>query len=90
MDLADRRDTYNGFGDALARAFELVGTPAIFGWLGWLLDGRTGTRPMFTVLFALITFVYMTWKLWGEYDRAMDEQQRKLGLPPRRGEQSDG
>ena len=36
MDLSDRRDLYNGFGDALSRAVELVVTPAIFGFLGWL------------------------------------------------------
>lgn len=90
MDLADRRDTYNGFGDALARAFELVGTPAIFGWLGWLLDGRIGTRPLFMLVFVFVTFGYMTWKLWAEYDRAMQAQEQKLGLAPRREERADG
>ena len=78
MNLADRRDTYNGFGDSLARAFELVVTPGIFGWFGWLLDGRVGTRPLFTIVFALIVFGYVAWKLWSGYETSMRAEERKL------------
>ena len=78
MNLADRRDTYNGFGDALARAFELVTTPAIFGWFGWLLDGRLGTRPLFTLVFTLLVFGYVAWKMWSGYETTMQAQERKL------------
>ena len=39
----ERRELNNGSGEALARAFELVVTPVIFGFFGWLLDGWLGT-----------------------------------------------
>ena len=38
MDLRSKRETYNGFGEALSRAFEFAVTPAIFGGIGWLID----------------------------------------------------
>lgn len=54
MDLRDRQAAYNGFGETLARAFELVVTPLVCGFLGWLLDRWLGTAPVFAVaLFAL-------------------------------------
>ncbi|MEY2431858.1 MAG: hypothetical protein QOC92_1583, partial [Acidimicrobiaceae bacterium] len=34
MDLRDRRELNNGFGNALARAVELTLSPVIFGFLG--------------------------------------------------------
>src|SRR5205085_2570413 len=43
VDLRHQRDLYSGFGDALARAFEFVATPALFAFLGWLLDRWLGT-----------------------------------------------
>ena len=33
MDLKDRQHLYNGFGNGLARAFELAATPLVFGFL---------------------------------------------------------
>lgn len=54
MDLRDRQAAYNGFGETLARAFELVVTPLVCGFLGWLLDRWLGTSPVFAVaLFGL-------------------------------------
>ena len=44
---AARRELNNGFGEALAKAFELAVTPAIFAFLGHLLDRRLGTSPLF-------------------------------------------
>ena len=35
---SEKREIKQGSGDAMAAAFELVATPAIFGFLGWLLD----------------------------------------------------
>jgi hypothetical protein len=49
MDLLAKRELNKGFGDALSRAVELVVTPAIFGWFGWMLVGWLGTRPLFAV-----------------------------------------
>ena len=39
MAKAETREMKQGFGDAFAAAFELVITPVIFGFLGWLVDG---------------------------------------------------
>jgi F0F1-type ATP synthase assembly protein I len=71
VDLNDKRDFYNGFGDGLARAFEYAVTPAIFGFLGWLLDRAVGTVPLFTIVFALLCVVGMFLKTWYTYDAMM-------------------
>ena len=90
MNTADRRDLYNGFGDSLARAVELVTTPAIFGFLGWLLDGRLGTRPLFMILFGAFVFGYVAWKMWMGYDATMRAEQSKLPSQRRAPEAPDG
>ena len=63
MAKARTREMREGSGDAFAAAFELVATPAIFGFLGWLLDGRMGTAPIFTVAFVVIALAYASWRL---------------------------
>jgi F0F1-type ATP synthase assembly protein I len=81
---SERRELTNGFGNALAKAFELALTPAIFGFLGWLLDRWLGTAPLFLVLFVVIVFVYEAWKLLSAYSRDLADQQAKLlsqGVP---------
>ena len=65
MDLRERRELNNGFGDAMSRAFELAATPAIFAGLGWLLDRWLGTQPLFLIVlffFAVAGVSYMTWR----------------------------
>jgi F0F1-type ATP synthase assembly protein I len=71
VDLNDKRDLYNGFGDGLARAFEYAVTPAIFGFLGYLLDRAIGTVPVFTIILALLCVVGMFLKTWYAYDATM-------------------
>ena len=71
MDLRDRRDLYNGFGDGLARAFELAVTPAIFGLLGYGLDRWIGILPLLTITFTLLALVGKSYVMWLEYDAAM-------------------
>ena len=44
-----------GDADGMVAALELVITPTIFGFLGYLLDGALGTSPVFTVGFAAET-----------------------------------
>jgi F0F1-type ATP synthase assembly protein I len=75
---AERRALTNGFGDALAKAFEMVATPAVFGFLGWLLDRWLGTEPLFLLAFAVIVFVYEVWKLFLGYGAAMAEHEARL------------
>ena len=80
MDLRERRELNNGFGNALSRAVELVVTPMIFGFFGYLLDGKLGTWPLFMLLFFAFVQGYTLWKQYVLYGKAMDkEQQRLLG-----------
>jgi F0F1-type ATP synthase assembly protein I len=53
VDRGDRREMYNGFGEAYSRAMELVLCPLMFALGGYFLDGWLGTRPLFTVLLGL-------------------------------------
>ena len=78
MDLRDRRELNNGFGNALSRAVELTVSPVIFGFLGYLLDGRLGTRPLFMIVLFAFTISYLFWKQYRHYDAEMKEHERKL------------
>jgi F0F1-type ATP synthase assembly protein I len=83
VDLRDRRELNNGAGNALNRAVELTVTPMIFGFFGYLLDGRLGSRPIFMLVFFLLVLGYVVWKHYGYYSATMDEEQRKLTGPRR-------
>ena len=78
MNLRDRQELNNGFGNALSRAVEIAVTPMIFGFLGYLLDGRLGTRPAFMLVFFLFVFGYTLWKHFVLYSAAMDREQAKV------------
>ena len=78
MNLFDRRELNNGAGKALSRAVELTVTPLIFGFFGWLLDGRLGTRPLFMFVFFAFVLGYTLWKEYVLYGKEMDEEQAKL------------
>ncbi len=69
-------------GDALSIAFELVATPALFAFFGWLIDGALGTKPLFTLVLGLLTAVYAGWKALRTYSDRMDAYDRNL--PSRR------
>ena len=62
-----------GAGDALAKAFEMIATPAIFGVGGWLIDGRLGTFPLVTLLVAAVVLTYQVWSFARSYAASMDE-----------------
>jgi F0F1-type ATP synthase assembly protein I len=81
VNLFDRRELNNGVGNALSRAVELTVTPIIFGFFGWLLDSRLGTRPLFMFLFFAFVLGYTLWKEYVLYGKAMDEEQAKLFGP---------
>ena len=72
MDRRDhKRDSYNGFGDGLARAFELAFTPTIFGAIGYGLDSLFGIRPVLTIALGLFAICGMFVRLWYGYDLEM-------------------
>ncbi len=62
-----------GAGDALAKAFEMIATPAIFGFGGWLIDSRLGTFPVMTLVLVVVVFGYQVWSFARSYGASMDE-----------------
>jgi F0F1-type ATP synthase assembly protein I len=72
--LPDARQVTQGPGDPLSKAFELVATPAIFGFLGFLLDRWLGLTPLFTATFTLFVLGYMIWRLCTDYRLEMERQ----------------
>lgn len=70
-----RQQTYNGFGDALAMAFEMVVTPLLFGLGGYGLDRWLGTTPVFTLILSILGIVGMSAKMWYAYDARMREHE---------------
>ena len=73
MDHTEKRKIRAGAGDALAKAFEMIATPAIFGFGGWLIDGRLGTFPVVTLVLVVIVFGYQVWSFARTYGVSMDE-----------------
>ena len=73
MDRTEQLDSRAGAGDALAKAFEMIATPAIFGVGGWLVDGRLGTFPLVTVVLVFVVFGYQVWSFVRSYSANMDE-----------------
>jgi len=71
MDLRAVRDINNGFGDGLAAAFEMVATPMLFAFFGFLLDRRLGLHLVFTLIFGLVVFGYEIWRLVMRYSAQM-------------------
>jgi hypothetical protein len=76
--LAERRDLNSGFGDSLARAFEIVFTPFVFGVFGWWIDGRTGTRPLFALTLGILVLLYTLWKLSKGYIGRMNTETARV------------
>ncbi len=71
MDKRDTRDLYNGFGNGLARAFEIAVTPAVFGGIGYAVDRAVDKVPVFTIVLLLFALVGMFVRLWYGYDAEM-------------------
>ena len=73
MDHTEKRQIRAGAGDALAKAFEMIATPAIFGFGGWLVDGRLGTFPLVTLVLVVVVFGYQVWSFARAYSTSMDD-----------------
>ena len=73
MDYTEKRHIRGDAGDALAKAFEMIATPAIFGVAGWLVDGRLGTFPLVTLVLVLVVFSYQVWSFARAYGASMDD-----------------
>ncbi len=77
LDRGDNRELYNGFGDTLARAFEFVATPALFGFLGHLGDGWLGTRPILTIVLVVYALVGSLVRMYYWYEAGMSAHEAK-------------
>ena len=77
MEPRDRTTFYNGFGDGFTKAIEFVLTPCLLAWLGWLIDQRVGTGPLFAVLLAAFGFAGMFARTWYAYVEAMRLEEAK-------------
>jgi F0F1-type ATP synthase assembly protein I len=79
--LRERRELNQGFGDALAQAFEVVATTAIFFFLGWLLDRWLGTAPVFMIVLSLTCLVAKLYLMLVAYNEKMKrlEAERRAG-----------
>ena len=73
MDYTEKRQIRAGAGDALAKAFEMIATPALFGVGGWLVDGRLGTFPLVTLILVVVVFAYQVWSFARSYGASMDD-----------------
>jgi len=71
VDLKDRQHLYNGFGNGLARAIEMVVTPLLFGFIGHFVDVWLGTNPAFTILLVLFALAGMGVKMYYGYETEM-------------------
>lgn len=78
FDLAAKRQLNRGYSDGLSRAFEIVLTPVILGFLGSLVDGWLGTRPGFMIGLAAVGVVGVFVKMWIGYDREMRAHEANL------------
>jgi F0F1-type ATP synthase assembly protein I len=74
-ELTARRDLYQGFGNALGQAFELVGAPLLFGALGLLLDRWLGWFPVLTIMFGLYGLVGGALRTYFAYVEKMRQQE---------------
>jgi hypothetical protein len=77
FDLAARRQLNRGYNDGLTRAVEIVGTPLLLGYLGFLIDGWVGIRPAMTLVLGIVGISGIFVKLWLGYDREMREHEAK-------------
>ena len=69
--LRERQETYQGFGDTLAVAFELAVTPFVFGLIGYGLDRWLGIVPLFTTMLVLFAIAGLSVRMWFDYDTRM-------------------
>ena len=74
-DIQARQALYNGFGDTMARGFELAITPMLFGLIGYALDRWLGLLPILTIVFAAFALAGTAVKTYYGYAAAMDSAQ---------------
>ena len=76
VELRERQATWNGFGNGLSQAVEMVVTPLLFALLGWFLDTRFGTGPILAIVLGSIGVIGMAARTYYWY-RAEIEREEK-------------
>ena len=59
--------------DSLSRGMEIAGTTLIFFVLGWFLDRRLETTPLFMILLVVVAVVAQFVKLYYVYNAQMSQ-----------------
>jgi F0F1-type ATP synthase assembly protein I len=75
VELRDRQATWNGFGNALSQAAELVAAPVLFGLFGWFLDSRLGTGHVFAVTLFLLGVAGVAARSYYAYKAAIEREE---------------
>lgn len=79
MQLDEKRDLMNGFGDGLSRAFEMAVTPAVFAAIGLIIDSRLDLVPVFTIALLMFAIAGVFVRTWFDYDQRMKLEESKAG-----------
>ena len=89
MNRHKQRELRDGAGEALSSSFEMIVTPVVFGFFGWLIDRELDTFPVFTLALAAIVLAYQIWRMYRQYsatmDEMLDERRRQYGKEPQGG-----
>lgn len=76
MELRSKRtQPKGGFNDGLSQALSLVTGPVLFGFLGYLLDQKLGTGPVFLLALGLLGFLGAVIALYFRYQAAMAKEE---------------
>lgn len=70
-EMETRRELYQGFGNTLSRALELVVAPFVFAALGFLVDRWLGTSPLLTIAFGVVGVVGGSLRIYYAYLQSM-------------------
>ncbi|MEK0415405.1 MAG: hypothetical protein RL352_802 [Actinomycetota bacterium] len=59
--------------DSLSKGMEIAGTTLVFFLLGWFVDSRVGTTPLFMIVAVVVALVAQFVKLYYVYNAQMAE-----------------
>jgi F0F1-type ATP synthase assembly protein I len=75
VELRERQATWNGFGNALSQAVELVTAPLLFALFGWFLDRHFGTGPVLAITLGFVGVVGVAARSYYWYRAAIEREE---------------